>query len=900
MNSSEYISASVDWFSEEKKYGFVKCYTSPPISAYLPKRELDRKGIFSVKPGQPLRVKIHKPYEHKSPAVYDVTLIPAFDEESVYKPNYCSRKSPSSASDVVRPKLAQTAKLPHLKSSTNEANVIKVNKSKMLPIKVHDRNGTEKHQKVLNCKTNVVSESSSVPKKIVSFDKLQQNNNTNGNKNNKEALQKDTKPLPIMTPGMVKLKNEIDQKKRIIGTTNISMLPDKGQRLKDSIQKLEEQLEQLNLQKHVEVQSTDAQPNSSTENTSNPKQTSEIKTSELQRKDFKDLTLKTHQVSSRSILLSSSFSTTSVFSPKCAEDESDLAETVTEGFEELQASLENVPPPTEEISDPEGLMVKLMSHQNQALRWLTWREKADVSGGILADDMGLGKTLTMIAFILKQNEESDEVYSPDSKLTPSNSTLIVAPASLIYHWQSEIKKRCRKGLLSVHLFHGPHREKDSHKLAEFDIVLTTYDLVRRTDNLSTSTLNAIAWRRIILDEAHQIRNPKSRTSQSLCNLTSKSRWGVTGTPVQNQADDMFSMIKFLHYKPFDDPKVWNKHIASSKLSKGGERLQSLVSLLVLRRMKDQKGKDGKPYVSLPKRSFEIHRLQLSSVEKEVYLKLKKTYHDKYKSSHMLENTVSNKEKSRLNATALLVMLLRLRQCCCHLSLLATSFDPEILKKDKENFAIEDLFSNLSLDITSKEKNIPDLTTNDQSKDKYFQASATSTKVQTITDLILQIKLQLPNDKIVIISQWTSMLKIMATHLKMIQVSCAMLDGSVSAKKRMDMVDEFNNNPITPKVLLLSLQAGGVGLNLIGGNHLFLVDMHWNPALEKQAFDRVYRVGQKKNVYVHKFIMLDTVEEEILKLQEKKLSIADYIMDGARHENKLKLSSSNLKVLLGIS
>ncbi|CAH2218657.1 transcription termination factor 2 isoform X1 [Pelobates cultripes] len=151
---------------------------------------------------------------------------------------------------------------------------------------------------------------------------------------------------------------------------------------------------------------------------------------------------------------------------------------------------------------------------------------------------------------------------------------------------------------------------------------------------------------------------------------------------------------------------------------------------------------------------------------------------------------------------------------------------------------------------------------------------------------------------VIVSQWTSMLKIVAGHLKTIHLSYATIDGSVNPKMRMDLVEEFNSNPRGPQVMLISLCAGGVGLNLIGGNHLFLLDMHWNPALEDQACDRIYRVGQHKNVVIHRFVCLGTVEEKISQLQEKKKELASKVLSG-NGTNFTKLTLADLRLLFGV-
>ncbi|KAG8238767.1 hypothetical protein J437_LFUL018640 [Ladona fulva] len=155
------------------------------------------------------------------------------------------------------------------------------------------------------------------------------------------------------------------------------------------------------------------------------------------------------------------------------------------------------------------------------------------------------------------------------------------------------------------------------------------------------------------------------------------------------------------------------------------------------------------------------------------------------------------------------------------------------------------------------------------------------------------------DKAVVVSQWTSMLELIALHLKKRKIRHRTLSGAVPLKERMDIIESFNNSERGPKILLLSLKAGGVGLNLVGGNHLLLVDLHWNPQLEAQACDRIYRVGQKKSVHIYRFVCNHTVEEKIHELQEKKLSLADSVLTGVKNPQGSKLTMEDLKTLFSL-
>lgn len=180
----------------------------------------------------------------------------------------------------------------------------------------------------------------------------------------------------------------------------------------------------------------------------------------------------------------------------------------------------------------------------------------------------------------------------------------------------------------------------------------------------------------------------------------------------------------------------------------------------------------------------------------------------------------------------------------------------------------------------------------------FKDTHESTKIAAILTELKAIGQQSEAQKSVIVSQWTSMLHIVAVHLRGMGLSFAVIDGTVNPKRRMDLVEEFNTNPKGPRVMLVSLCAGGVGINLIGGNHLFLMDMHWNPALEDQACDRIYRVGQHRDVTIHRFVCEGTVEDKISILQEKKKDLAQKVLSGTG-ASFTKLSLADLRVIFGV-
>jgi len=193
--------------------------------------------------------------------------------------------------------------------------------------------------------------------------------------------------------------------------------------------------------------------------------------------------------------------------------------------------------------------------------------------------------------------------------------------------------------------------------------------------------------------------------------------------------------------------------------------------------------------------------------------------------------------------------------------------------------------------------------------KMFQPEASGSKLEALKGFLVDVTNK--KEKAVIVSQWVSMLNVVGLHLKKAQLAFFEIKGDTTPLRRSEIVEEFNSssNSSSPRILLLSLRAGGVGLNLVGGNHLFLLDMHWNPALEAQAVDRIYRLGQKKPVFIHKFVCKDTIEERIKELQRRKLDLADNILSRngggggvggvGGLDNNAKLSLQDLKLLFGV-
>lgn len=616
-----------------------------------------------------------------------------------------------------------------------------------------------------------------------------------------------------------------------------------------------------------------------------------------------------------------------------------------DALQNLHQSLATCPTEKDTEPTPSALNVPLLPHQNRSLKWLMWRETQNPAGGILADDMGLGKTLTMIALIVRQLElepptVSDLWLSKTLKIKKSSASLIVCPASVIGQWDKEITRRCKRNTLKVVTFHGADRHKIASKLHTYDVVLTTYQIIvrevasiavdKKADlgpigdfNVETqgkeirqSVLLQIAWERIILDEAHTIRNPKSQVSQAVCRLRAARRWAVTGTPVQNKELDMYSLLRFLRVTPFDQLPVWKRWVDSSKTEQAAGRLQLLIKTLLLRRTKDQKIEGGEPLIAMPARELHTHQITLTKEENLVYQKIldfsRKALEQYIKSQEQKmregydRKSEQNDGKPQKNMTKqhLLVLLLRLRQACSHPALIKTMLDtaePETMGSEAKIEETPDLdlisqMASMKLDSSSKlgEKKEEEEANFFTLGNPIFDQMKMSSKMRTVIEEVQRVTAL--KQKVVIVSQWTSMLDLFELHFKKLRIRCHTIAGNVTVKNRTAIVEDFNTNSDGPPIMLLSLAAGGVGLNLIGGNHLFLTDMHWNPQLEAQACDRVYRVGQIKDVHVHRLVTTGTVEERIVQLQKQKLDMASGILTGAAKISTKGLTLEDLKLL----
>ncbi|XP_076648059.1 pre-mRNA processing factor 6 [Halictus rubicundus] len=752
---------------------------------------------------------------------------------------------------------------------------------------------------------------------------------------------------------MEHLQDQLTKSKILLETGNIDLLPDGGKKLRENIASLEDEIDEI----AEELQNTPL-------------------TKDVERKvsvSDEDIQFVKEEFVDREVSHSSKFldpypiDIDSIpMKPKLSPDTKELGKKAqatldrelaltVERLQDLHGSLIAMPSENERAEDPIGLKVKLMPHQQHALAWLMWREGQKPSGGVLADDMGLGKTLTMISLIIADiaktsqkdsNEDSDDEWTNQNvPLRHRGGTLVVCPASLLSQWENEINNRCKRGMLSVEVYHGVNRESVPNRLAKNDVVITTYNILSR-EFKTRATAYKVRWERVILDEAHVVRNHKSQAAEAVCGLMAKKRWALTGTPIQNKELDLYSILKFIKCSPFDDIRVWKRWV-DNKNAAGRQRLTTVMKTLMLRRTKQDLQAKG-DLECLPDKCIEEVLVKLDPQEQLVYEKVlvysrtlfaqflaqradKDHMYDlaagKYDKPSFLSNPNKNtqftKAQNRLlsmhadvKTHEILVLLLRLRQVCVHPSLIHSMLDQEDIEEsgmmDTENVD-PNLLSKMDgitlndgmdrgedADTSETEIGVDSRVTTNllTSNNPVFRPDRVSSKMQAVLKTVKAILQQ--GDKLIIVSQWTSMLEIVAAYLPSLKgATFMMFTGKVPIKDRQGIMNAFNSPGDDPKILLLSLTAGGVGLNLVGGNHLLLIDIHWNPQLEVQAQDRIYRFGQKKDVFIYKFICKDTIEERIKHLQEKKMDIAANVLSGDKNSAVSKLTLNDLKSLFAL-
>ncbi|MBQ7223306.1 MAG: DEAD/DEAH box helicase [Erysipelotrichaceae bacterium] len=455
---------------------------------------------------------------------------------------------------------------------------------------------------------------------------------------------------------------------------------------------------------------------------------------------------------------------------------------------------------TDEFSTPESLSNVLREYQKEGFRWLKTLDKYHF-GGILADEMGLGKTLQIIAVLLDDRERNG-----------FNTSLIVAPASLVYNWQMEIERFAPQ--LSSLTVTGNQQERANKikTFSSFDVLITSYDLLKRDTHLYED----LKFRYLVIDEAQYIKTYTTANAKSVKILKADTRYALTGTPVENNLSELWSIFDYLMpgflYGHEQFKNMFENAIVRNDDRNMMERLKQMVSPFILRRRKKDVLKD------LP-----------NKLEETVYVKFADKQQKLYdgqvvRMTRKLE--ASSPEYYNTNKIEILAELTRIRQICCEPSVVFANYDGESAKRE----------ACLELVKSAVEE----------------------------------------GHKILIFSQFVSMLEILEKELTNNGISYYLITGKTEKEERLEMVNAFNKDDTN--VFLISLKAGGTGLNLTGADIVIHYDPWWNKAAQDQATDRAHRIGQKNVVTVYKLIARDTIEDRIVELQSRKQELAEEILN----------------------
>ena len=486
----------------------------------------------------------------------------------------------------------------------------------------------------------------------------------------------------------------------------------------------------------------------------------------------------------------------------------------------------------EPITDIEGLKGTLRPYQARGVGWLSFLEKWSL-GACLADDMGLGKTLELIAFVLN-------LYNQNKLNKPA---LVVCPTSVLNNWEREVQKFAPT--LSTVIHHGDNRKKGKSFVKEIkdkNLVITSYSLVYR----DLKTLQQVDWEGIVLDEAQNIKNPSAKQSQSVREIPAGFRIALTGTPVENKLSELWSILDFLNPGFLGTKTFFQKRFALP-IEKYGDRqslniLRSLVRPFILRRLKT----DTNIIQDLPEKQEMNVFCGLTTEQADIYQKLV---------DESMES-IDNAEGIQRHGLVL-TLLMRLKQLCNH---------PELT--DSKNQKVTKLAPN------------------------FGNRSGKLMRLAEMLEVVVE-----EDDRALIFTQFAQWGKLLKLYLETtLKTEVLFLYGATKRAQRQEIIDRFQNDPNGPKIFILSLKAGGTGLNLTRANHVFHVDRWWNPAVENQATDRAFRIGQKRNVQVHKFVTSGTLEEKINDLIESKKELAEQTVD-AGEQWLTRMDTDRLRSLL---
>ena len=468
---------------------------------------------------------------------------------------------------------------------------------------------------------------------------------------------------------------------------------------------------------------------------------------------------------------------------------------------------------------PKMIKAELRDYQKEGFQWLQFLARHHLHG-ILADDMGLGKTLQTLAHIAAEIENGQ---------AGGNPCLVVAPTSVVPNWEMEARKFTPS--LKVIVLHGSTRKTKFKDIGQSDLVITSYALLQRDEAEHLKQ----AYHLAILDEAQYVKNPHAKVSKAACELDARHRICLSGTPMENHLGELWSLARFLMPGLLGNLETFNKAFRHPIERQGDEAAQralnARVGTLILRRTKDQVAQE------LPPKTEIVHRIALNKEQQEIYESVRLAMDSR------VRDAIADKGLAR-SQIIVLDALLRLRQICCHPTLIKT----EIAKKAKKSAKLDFL-------------------------------------IELLATLVREGR------RILLFSQFTTMLAMIEEHLKKEKIGFVKITGATRNRKA--PVEKFQEGKIS--VFLISLKAGGTGLNLTAADTVIHYDPWWNPAAENQATDRAHRIGQTNPVFVHKLICEGSIEERILDLQKKKSKLVEALL--SEKTSKLQLDTETLKGLL---
>lgn len=639
-----------------------------------------------------------------------------------------------------------------------------------------------------------------------------------------------------------------------------------------------------------------------------------------------------------------------------------------------------------EAKNPSAIQTPLYPHQRQALSFMLQREKGwmldggemktdvweqilvsgvrmyrntindeeqlepppDFRGGILADEMGLGKTLTIAALIASDRDAESPVRRPSLPSSGLSHTLIIVPPTLLPTWENELKKHCSSGMMHWDRHHKANKFTQHSQLDTLDIVLTTYNTVCQEwqdRHKSPSILFRVHWHRIVLDEAHLIRNIQTKTAEAVCALHASRRWAVTGTPIQNHVTDFVALLQFLRVAPYDCPADFERDIV--QLWKVNEdeaisRLKRLITYIGLRRTRDN--------IELPSRVTYDQPLHFNARERQLYNGVEALVDSMVAQRNAAEqpNRPDIHTLQGVNALRLICnfgVLTDLRAFSSQ-QLASLQWGPQEAQHAFNALLAMDatkcmhcrgdtaVSKEASLDILEsnaawEHQRQPEisrcglvicgscaLAMNDISwcghnhcasypvstQEKAVELTPSVREPSSVEDLPSKIQalvndlIKHPDSKAVVFSDWRKTLDLAARALDFCAIPYVRYDGTMTERERVAALSRFSNDPQV-KVILFTIRCGAVGLDLTAADRAYLMEPQWNPTLEDQAFARVHRMGQKRSVTAIRFVMADSYEQQIVMLQGRKKTFADMALSPKKSPSSGRSSYDHLKALL---